>query len=1231
MVFNKILGAIAGDYNQRQLNKLAPIVKKINEIDKEWDALSDEQIKAKTPEFKQRLKKGETLDDILPEAFATVKQACKRMKGNEYDVKGQKQVWDMVPYDVQLLGGIVLHNGRIAEMKTGEGKTLVATLPVYLNALEWKGVHVVTVNDYLASRDSEWMGHLYEWLGLSSGSVVKGTPIQGRRDEYAKDITYVENSELGFDYLRDNLTRSLSERNVTRRPLNFAIVDEVDSILIDEARTPLIISQPSADPTEKYDYYSKIVRTLTPCSQKKKTPKGFLAEVLKKEDEQVEDGDYYIDEKNKNVTLSGQGIEKLEKTLGVENLYKDFGFDEIHHIENALKAQACYHNNKDYIVHDGEILIVDEHTGRTMPWRRYSEGLHQAIEAKEGVTIQRESQTLATITYQNFFKQYNKLAGMTGTATTEGEEFEKIYDLEVLSIPTNRPIIRADWHDKVYFNQNAKWKAVVDAIKFYHDAGVPILIGTSSIHTSELVSEILRKIQVQHYVLNAKFHEKEAEIVSNAGKSGSVVVATNMAWRGTDIKLEKWLNEKIATNYIKWIDQTLQWNTFGKVAPHDVKATVFSEREFDFTIEAMKQTWGLSDEQIRTAEQGILNVAGKHIEISFNKAKKIPTQWFAKIHVKAADGNTEGLVSKNLHYGLFILGTEKHESRRIDNQLRGRAWRQGDPGMSVFYVALDDEIMRKMGGERIQSVAGMLLSREELENLELTQKQFSSSIIRAQKQMEGWNFSIRKHLFDYDSVINKQRQRIYTKRDEMLELEEKTPNYMILHGFEWRPDANFIPWLKKELEAKGGIVLNPPLPNPDEPNVEEQISFIVDNAKFNVNTILVWHSLGAVVAMKALERKGVKIRKLVLLSGFTWPDMVDGEIVPFFQTFDWKFDFAKMQSLADEIVVIQDKNDTDVPPRAGKHLAEQLNVEPIMIDAKEEHICAAQEPEILPYIAVETKQSTTSTIAEIRAFIEDVVEGIVKKYENAQMDLKEVVETIKQDFGFDTLPINTEKVRAIKDLKGQLIDSFETYFDRKIAGIDPRAMDATLRMIYLAMIDKYWIQHIDDMQYLRDKVGLYGYAQQDPLVIYKKEAFEKFQQLMFNIKQETIAVVFRSDFRGPETQAMIRTQDQQNDQMLERLHEASQDVPEFTPNARRAQPMPQNATQAKQQQYANAFAQDDGVEVVEMPKQQAPIQHTEKKYGRNDLVTVISPDGKEEEMKYKKAEPLLAQGWRVKN
>lgn len=493
--------------------------------------------------------------------------------------------------------------------------------------------------------------------------------------------------------------------------------------------------------------------------------------------------------------------------------------------------------------------------------------------------------------------------------------------------------------------------------------------------------------------------------------------------------------------------------------------------------------------------------------------------------------------------------------------------------------------------------------------------------------MEGWNFSIRKHLFDYDSVINKQRQRIYAKRDEMLSLESKTPNYIILHGFEGRPDGNWIPWLKSELEKKGGLVINPPLPNPDAPNVEEQIKFIADNAQFNESTILVGHSLGAVVAMKALERKGVKIKKLVLLSGF----LQDNPEEPYLSTFNWEFDLEKIKSLAQEIVIIHDKNDTNIPKEKAIDLTEKLGVEPILIEAKEEHISAKEEPEILTPILVETKQLTTSTIAEVKEFVTDVVSGLIKKYETSQMELQEVIETIKQDFGFDKLPIDAGKVHAIKDLEKELINEFNDYFDRKIAGIDPRAMDATLRMIYLAMIDKYWVAHIDDMQYLRDKVGLYGYAQQDPLVIYKKEAFEKFQQLMFNIKQETIAVVFRTDFRGGQAQTIIRTEDQEAHHMLDKLHEASQDIPEFTPNARRRpQPMPQNPIQAKQQQYANAFKDDDGVEVVEMQPTAQPVVHSDKKYGRNDIVTVVSPDGKEEEMKYKKAEPLLAQGWTIK-
>ena len=492
------------------------------------------------------------------------------------EVKEKKLTWDMVPYDVQLVGGIILHQGKIAEMRTGEGKTLVAVAPVYLNALTGKPVHVVTVNDYLASRDAEWMGYLYNWLGLSVGSITKNTPLQHHKAEYAKDIVYVENTELGFDYLRDNLEQLLEERRLLNHGLYFAIVDEADSVLIDEARTPMIMSQPNNDPVDKYQFFAQIIKNLTPSQSKKKVSKGFIADILKKDaeaEEELPSGDYYIDEKGKTATLSEQGIEKLEKILNIEHLYRDLGYDQIRHIENALLAQAVYENGKDYIVQEGEVVIVDENTGRIMPGRRYQGGLHQAIEAKENLTPKQEAKTIATITYQNFFKLYEKIGGMTGTALTEAEEFEKIYDLETVSIPTNRKVIRADKSDKVYFDQNAKWNAVINSVQFYHEAGVPLLIGTSSVYTSELVSDLLRRKSINHYVLNAKYHEQEANIIENAGKTGSVVVATNMAGRGTDIKLDPVLNEEVAKNYAQWIKKQLD-------AGNPLKLNVFSEYEY---------------------------------------------------------------------------------------------------------------------------------------------------------------------------------------------------------------------------------------------------------------------------------------------------------------------------------------------------------------------------------------------------------------------------------------------------------------------------------------------------------------------------------------------------------------------------------------------------------------------------------------------------------------------------
>lgn len=584
-MINWILNKITWDYNEKQLKKIYPLVGEINAWYEKYKSLSDDEIKAKTDEFKKRYQEWESLNKLLPEWFAVVKSACERMLGTKLDVKGKELVWDMVPYDVQLIWGIVLHQGKVAEMKTWEGKTLVAVAPAYLNALTGKSVHVVTVNDYLASRDAEWMWYLYNWLGLTVWSITKYTPLQNHKLEYEKDIVYVENTELGFDYLRDNLEKSVDSRRLMNKGLFYAIVDEADSVLIDEARTPMIISQPNNDPVDKYIQYSQIIRNLTPSAGKKKVSKWFLAEMLndaKSDDNQDDWGDYFIDEKSKSVSLTEHGIDKLEKVLWVEHLYRDLGYEEIHHIENALLARWAYENGKDYIVHNNEALIVDENTGRTMPGRRFQWWLHQAIEAKENISIKNEAKTIGSITYQNFFKLYEKISGMTGTALTEAEEFEKIYELETISIPTNKDILRVDRNDKVFFDQNAKWKSVVDNIRYYHEIGQPILIWTSSVYTSELVSELLRKQSINHYVLNAKFHEQEADIVGNAGRLWWVVVATNMAWRGTDIKLDKGLNDKLAENYARRVATEIKkWN--------NVQLDVNSKYEYDLIMNALEK------------------------------------------------------------------------------------------------------------------------------------------------------------------------------------------------------------------------------------------------------------------------------------------------------------------------------------------------------------------------------------------------------------------------------------------------------------------------------------------------------------------------------------------------------------------------------------------------------------------------------------------------------------------
>ncbi|MBU0982081.1 preprotein translocase subunit SecA [Patescibacteria group bacterium] len=643
----KLIEKIIGDPQKKEIKRLESYIGKINAIELEYqEKLQDEDVPKKTEELKKRYQDGETLEDLLPEAFALVKNACRRLVGKKWDVRGNEYVWDMVPYDVQLIGGIVLHEGKIAEMKTGEGKTLVSTMPIFLNAITGKGVHVVTVNEYLATRDAEWMGGVFRFLGLKVGVIKHGQNPDEKQEAYRADITYGTNNEFGFDYLRDNMAQS--KERMAQRDLHYAIVDEVDSILIDEARTPLIISAPAEESTEKYNQYSRLVQHLR------------------------ENTHYNIDEKQRVATLTEEGIKKMEDLMGVDNIYTERGFAEVHHIESALRANAVYKKDIDYVVKDGQIIIVDEFTGRLMEGRRFSQGLHQAIEAKEGVEIKRESKTLATITFQNYFRMYEKLAGMTGTAATEEEEFISIYGLNVVIIPTNKPIVREDQSDAIYKSQPSKFLAITKKTKELHEKGQPVLIGTISVEKSEMLSDLLKAHGIRHNVLNAKQHEREAEIVANAGQKGAVTIATNMAGRGTDIKLG----------------------------------------------------------------DGVKDLGG-----------------------------------------LYVIGSERHESRRIDNQLRGRSGRQGDPGGSQFYVSMDDDLMRIFGGPRMKDI----MERFKLpDDMPIQNPLISRSIESAQKKVEGRNFDIRKHLVQYDDVINTHREIIYSRRQKILDTESLKNDAILL-------------------------------------------------------------------------------------------------------------------------------------------------------------------------------------------------------------------------------------------------------------------------------------------------------------------------------------------------------------------------------------------------------------------------------------------------------------------
>jgi len=693
-----LIKKLFGTHSERELKKIYPIADRTEALADDYKKLTDDQLRAKTDEFKQRLSKGETLDDILPEAFATVREAAGRVLG-------------LYPFRVQLIGGIVLHQGRIAEMKTGEGKTLVATMPAYLNALEGKGVHIVTVNDYLAKRDSEWMGKVYRFLGLSVGLIVHGLTPEQRKDAYAADITYGTNNEMGFDYLRDNM--AIYKKQMVQRGHHFAIVDEVDSILVDEARTPLIISGAGDKSTELYTQVDDFVSRLK-CMV-------YASIDEKSEEDEKLDADYVVDEKARSATLTARGIRRAEQAFGVENLADLENSTLSHHINQAIKAHGIMKRDIDYVVKDGAVVIVDEFTGRLMQGRRYSEGLHQAIEAKEHVNVERESKTLATITFQNYFRLYDKLSGMTGTAVTEQEEFITIYKLDIVEIPTNKPLARIDNSDIIYKNEAGKYRAIIKQIEECHEKGQPVLVGTVSIEKSELLSSLLKRTGIQHNVLNAKNHEKEAEIIAQAGKPGAVTIATNMAGRGTDIML-------------------------GGNAEYLAKTDL---RKHGFGDEIISEATGFGD----TNDENVL------------KAREMFSERL-EFHRQQIAGEADKVREAG---GLFIIGSERHESRRIDNQLRGRAGRQGDPGESSFYLAMTDDIMRLFGSERVMHTMERLGVDEDTP---LEYKMLTNAIEQAQKTVESRNFQSRKSVLEYDDVMNVQRNIIYKQRQQVLDGED---------------------------------------------------------------------------------------------------------------------------------------------------------------------------------------------------------------------------------------------------------------------------------------------------------------------------------------------------------------------------------------------------------------------------------------------------------------------------
>ena len=755
---NKFLTALFGDYSAKEVKRVRKISDKVLNLESKYQEMSDKELASQTEILKGRLADGETLDDILPDAFAVCREGAWRVLGMKH-------------FEVQIIGGIVLHQGRIAEMKTGEGKTLVATLPAYLNALTGKGVHIVTVNDYLAKRDCEWMGKLYRFLGLSTGLIIHEKTNEQRKEAYNCDITYGTNNEMGFDYLRDNMVQYKEQK--VQREHAFAIVDEVDSILIDEARTPLIISGKGDQSTDMYRRANEFAKSLTMVK---------VAQMDEKQDtEDTYDGDYVVDEKAKTATLTQSGVKKAEEVFGVENLMDMENTTLLHHINQAIKARGVMRRDIDYVVKDGQVLIVDEFTGRIMLGRRYNDGLHQALEAKENVKVEHESKTLATITFQNYFRLYGKLSGMTGTASTEAPEFNEIYKLDVVEIPTNKPLLREDLPDVIFQTERAKFKSAIQQIKECYEKGQPILVGTISIEKSEILSKLLKKERIPHNVLNAKNHEREAEIVAQAGKFGAVTIATNMAGRGTDIMLGG-NAEFLAKSEMKRMQYTDEMIA---------EATGFGETE---------------DEEILNARKTFRELEAKYKDEIKDEAEK----------VREAGG-------------LFILGTERHDSRRIDNQLRGRSGRQGDPGKSQFYLSLEDDLMRLFGGDRMKSIMNTLSGNDE--DLAIPSKMISRTVESSQRKVEGRNFGIRKNTLQYDDVMNRQRELIYRERNMVLDgldLTDKIANMLDTSIDEnvsiyCAKDANKADWNINGLKEKykGWLVSEDDFENVDELSVED--------------------------------------------------------------------------------------------------------------------------------------------------------------------------------------------------------------------------------------------------------------------------------------------------------------------------------------------------------------------------------------------------------------------------